>query len=347
MYEDLNIDELLNGYIDGELSPRHVTEVKRLVANDEDIAKRLDQLQKIKQLLAAIPPTDAPAEMLDDIKARLERRTLLGTEPEHFDRIKGVRHLLIRKTLSVAAMLVLIAILGAVLYSILSPVDSSDIANQQFAKTDSTKPKSQPRIAEQSPAVKTAAVEKSITEPAEIATAFSAVLELRTSNPAAVDAFVTRAIADNNLSKYAVVPFQTGSRQYTLSCPAKDVTPLLTDLQQLRPKLNSATLTVEAEEKAVIVNNVTVEQLNQIINQPDLEKNVQTAKIFAALNNMTELLPGRDLLEAAGQNQPDLITVPRPLLTSGEKMSKKQTIEAADTKNIYLTSIVTELKEKN
>ena len=34
MSEKLNIDELLNGYVDGELSERQATEIKRMILND-------------------------------------------------------------------------------------------------------------------------------------------------------------------------------------------------------------------------------------------------------------------------------------------------------------------------
>ena len=41
MSKDLNIDELLNGYIDGELSTRQTVELKRLINHDPEITKKL------------------------------------------------------------------------------------------------------------------------------------------------------------------------------------------------------------------------------------------------------------------------------------------------------------------
>ncbi len=349
MYDDLNIDELLSGYIDGQLSPRHETEVKRLITHDKDIAERLGQMQKIKELLKSLPSAEAPPQMLDEIKARLERRTLLETEPEHFDRRKGVRQLMMRKVLSAAAMITLLAILGGVIYNITDPPDTSDISPKQIATKEPAQPKGRLKVIDQSPVIATAAVEKPITVPLEVATALNAVLELKASNQAAVNAFVKRAIIDNDLSKYLTVPYLSDGRLYTLSCRSDDLNPLLADLQQLWPKLDSAALTIETKESAapVLVKNITAQQLSQIIDQPNLEKNVQTAKNFAALNNMTELLPGKDLLEAAGQTQPDLITIPRPVLTSGEKKFKKEIAKYTDSQNINLTIIVTDLKENN
>ena len=46
MKEIPNLDELLNSFIDGELAPRQHTEVQRLMAHDQKIAQRLEQLQQ-------------------------------------------------------------------------------------------------------------------------------------------------------------------------------------------------------------------------------------------------------------------------------------------------------------
>ena len=50
MKEIPNMDELLNSFIDGELTPRQQTEVQRLIAHEEKVAQRLRQLQKCKML---------------------------------------------------------------------------------------------------------------------------------------------------------------------------------------------------------------------------------------------------------------------------------------------------------
>jgi len=44
--EDENIDELLSGYIDGELTARGKTEVERLIKHDMQISERLEELQR-------------------------------------------------------------------------------------------------------------------------------------------------------------------------------------------------------------------------------------------------------------------------------------------------------------
>ena len=76
-----NIDELLCSFIDGELPLRQQTEIQRLMAKDPEVARRLRQLQNTRALVGALPRAEAPAEMLDQIKFTLERRSLLDERP--------------------------------------------------------------------------------------------------------------------------------------------------------------------------------------------------------------------------------------------------------------------------
>ena len=119
--EESNIEELLNSFIDGELTQREANEVERLIADDARIAQRLRELQKSKMLVGSLPRAEAPAEMAEQIKASLERRTLPAQQPRHLDELAGVRQLLVRKVLAAAAMIVLVAVLGAVIYTIVAP----------------------------------------------------------------------------------------------------------------------------------------------------------------------------------------------------------------------------------
>ena len=119
--EESNIEELLNSFIDGELTQREANEVERLIADDARIAQRLRELQKSKMLVGSLPRAEAPAEMAEQIKASLERRTLPAQQLQHLDELAGVKQLLVRKILAAAAMIVLVAVLGAVIYTIVAP----------------------------------------------------------------------------------------------------------------------------------------------------------------------------------------------------------------------------------
>ena len=63
--ENQNTEELLNSYIDGELTEREKTEVQRLISHDAQVAQRLRELQKSKMLVSSLPRAKAPAKILD------------------------------------------------------------------------------------------------------------------------------------------------------------------------------------------------------------------------------------------------------------------------------------------
>jgi hypothetical protein len=115
------MDQLLNSYIDGELADRQRTEVQRLIAHDPQVAQRVQELQKCKILVNSLPRAEAPGRMLERIKIALESKTIAALEPSGSERRRGAKHLLVRRVLSAAAMIALVAVLGTVVYTIVVP----------------------------------------------------------------------------------------------------------------------------------------------------------------------------------------------------------------------------------
>ena len=50
--EHLDKEELLSGYIDGQLTPRQLTELKRLLAHDPNLHKELAAMEQQRQTAA-------------------------------------------------------------------------------------------------------------------------------------------------------------------------------------------------------------------------------------------------------------------------------------------------------
>lgn len=327
MKEIPNLDELLNSFIDGELAPRQHTEVQRLVAHDKKIAQRLDELQQCKMFLSSLPVAEAPPQILENVKASLARRTLLGEEPSAFDEHIGARHLLGRKVFAAAAMFGLVAILAAVVYSIVAPtVPQNPIAAEP--------PNMPPRI--------------DLTEPAPatvVAAPFSGRLELQTKTMPAVIGFINRAIEENIPSDEWIESDRNDVREpHALICSSESFNVLLARLDDIWDKLDAATLFVDTEVfgQRIVVDAVTIEQIAGIINQDDSTKRIEVARDFAVLNNIAEHLPGREILTAIDNTKVDLIIPPKPLLTWDEKTTKELPSRTTAAKNIHLTITVTE-----
>jgi hypothetical protein len=327
MKEIPNLDELLNSFVDGELAPRQHTEVQRLVAHDEKIAQRLDELQQCKTLLSSLPVAEAPLQILENVKASLARRTLLGEEPSAFDEQIGARHLLGRKVFAAAAMLGLVAVLAAVVYSIVAPtIPQGPIADER---------RSMPSTID-------------LTEPAPVivvAAPFSGRLELQTNTLPAVVGFINRAIEENIPSDEWIASDQSEIREpHSLICSSESFNLLLARLDDIWDKLDSTTLFVGTEVfgRKVVVEAVTAEQIAGIVNQNDSTRRIEVAKDFAVLNNISEHLPGREILAAIDNTTVGLITPPKPVLTWDEKTTKKLPSRTRAVKNIHLTITVTD-----
>jgi hypothetical protein len=330
-----NIDELLNSFIDGELDQRHQTEVQRLIKHDKGIAERLLTLRKCKRLVSSLPYSEAPDGMLGDIKASLEERKLL-IQPvrrrQRLDERRGARHLLVRRLTAAAAMIGLVAVLAAVIYSIVAPeaVIDKPVAVERF----------NPSLV-----ARGTGHERRAAAPGLTRMEFSGRLELKTSSPSEVVAFINKAI-ENNIpldERAAAVPGEL-AESHALSCSQQNLRSLLADLGTIWNKFDSATLFVETDRLGgqIVVDAVVPEQIIEVAKQDNFETRIKTAKYFAVLNNMAELSPGKEVLTAINNSSPRLITIPKPVLTSSEKPITKPSAQTEDNREVHLTITVVE-----
>jgi hypothetical protein len=336
MKENHNIEELLNSFIDGELGPREQTEVQRLVANDTEIADRLRQLQKCRLMVSALPFDEAPAEIAQDIRAALERKTLLGATHSSFEQRRGELHLFMRKFAAAAAMFLLVAVLGAVVYMIVSPVDTK---HKKVAVEKWRQPVT--KIVAEKSEVREVAVNKPVAQPQVVLEkpvakmeAFTGKVELKVRDVAAADAFIHRAFEDNGLKPQSS-PVGTGRKVYSVNCSEQTLKSLLGQLKEIWNRFDSTRLLVD--EKAV-VNDVTAEQIYNIAEQGSLSEQITAAKNFAAFNSMNQRLPGREVMTAMDNKQDDLANIPKPVLASKEKVKEAAADEGA--KRIRLTIVI-------
>ena len=325
MKEIPNMDEKLNSFIDGELPARQQTEVQRLVHHEEKIAQRLQQLQKCRILLSSLPIAEAPPQILENVKASFARKPQLVEQPLVFDERAGTRHLLGRRLFAAAAMLGLVGILTAVVYTIVAP----ETVTQRPVAVERREPPPTVDVVKPGPTI--------------VAAPFSGRLELRTSYLPAVVAFINRAIEDNIPSDEWIASDQSNTKEpHALVCSMESFNLLLAELGNIWGKLDSATLLVDTEVfgEQVVVDAVTAEQISGILNQDDSKRRMEVAKDFAVLNNMAERLPGREILTAIDDTTVGLITPPKPRLTSNQKTVKKSSTRTEENQNIHLTITV-------
>ncbi len=295
---DTNIDELLNSFIDGEVTDDQRANMERLIESHPQIAQRLRQFQKTKMLVSSLPRHKAPRDIVGQVKATLEASERLAEHRLYENERAGTRQLLVRRILTAAAMIALVAVLGGVIYSILVPETAPE--GSQFLLSQGS----------------TGGVRRA---------AFSGRLELTTPALVAVDAFINGAIEGNGLSDYVTITRQPTQRLYSLNCSRQDLNLLLADLQGIWQKFHSAALYVDTEQfnAPVVVDAVTAEQTAKVLNQDSPRRSVEVARDIAILNNMSELMPGKQFLAAIDDKGVDLIAIPKPVLTGDRKTTEK------------------------
>lgn len=337
MKEDFNIDEMLSCFIDGELTARQQTEVQRLISHDAEVAGRLEQLQRCRMLVKSLPRAEAPEGMLEDIKASLERRTLLGEAADSFDERAGARHLFGRKVLTAAAMFGLVAVLAAVVYTIVAP---ETVTKGPVAVEPVSGPGAKLEMGVKSgEAGMVAAARESGAGAAEIGPGFVGRLELTTSRPHMVSAFVNKVIEAGGFLNQA---YQTTATAPSIVCGRDDLDMFFEELEGVWAAVDSARLFVETgrPDSPVVVDDISPEQVMKVIGQDSFEESISVARDFAFLNSMAESVPGKELLVAIEQETVGLITAPKPTLTSSAGVVREPVERAGAEKNVYLSIVI-------
>ncbi len=305
------IDELLNGYIDDELAARQHTEVERLLAHDPKIEQRLQQLRKCRTLLSSLPCAEAPPRILQAVETSLASTARLY-EQSSSGRRAGRIHLLTRKILSAAAMLALVGLLVAVVYTIISPESPPGRLETPVSGPGT------PR-----------------------ALAFSGRLELTTSMLEQVGTVVNAAIRENGLADSIGSVREPHQHIHYLRCSEEGLDSLLASLDGIWSRFDSAAMTLDTGvfTKPVTIDSVTADQINEIIAQDSDEKRLELAKSLDLLNTAVASMPGAEVLTAIEGTPPDMPNISKPFITGPEDGTGTPRVAEAD-KTIRLTIIL-------
>ena len=329
----MQIDELLSAFLDDELSQRQHTEIKRLILNDAHIAGKLEQLRMTRKLVSALPREAAPVGLLDDVRASLERSSLLDVGAVDDEERAGLRGLLLRRSLSVAAVLVLFGVLAVLVYTIVRPYGDPQV----------------PMVAAVEPKVLTEVVEPVPDAEEEVAVVFASAvpvmftLEISTEHPLAANASIHRAIYDNNLLSAASPPDHSTEdvTVYRLRCGEKNAQRLLADLRQMWDSSENVSLAVNTETigEHVVVDNVSFEQVADLLGGTGHSERVETARKFAAINNIEKSIIANDVTAGSGKGDYGAY-ISRPVLTTGERKPANEQANVEQGEAIALTIMV-------
>jgi hypothetical protein len=290
------IDELLSAYLDGQLSDRQHTEVKRLLRNDKEVAERLNHLGQQKQLLGAMPIETAPVGMLDAIQARLERQYILQRYPQTGRSAAGVRQLFTRRLLTAAAMLIIpVGILALVVYMIMSPVTPS----MPTAKVEPSQPILTANLPKQGPVPRDSTAKSPAAESAFSPMSFTLIL--KTPEPILVDSLLKKAIFNHSLFN-ATVP---NLWSYTITTPPNSLIDLMQDLRAAWPKCEGTELVAfgRTVHSRVEVDRITPDQMVQLLQQPNAVSALALAKNLSGFNAVIAGVPSYGMTRTAAYEE--------------------------------------------
>jgi len=309
------IEELLNSYIDGEVSERQEVELHRLLQHDEEVARRVKELSKYKNLLGSMSRSKAPSRILEQIKTRLVAPQIQQEKPAYRTHA-GARHLFARRLVAAAAMITLVALLGFVIYTVVVPEHTE-----------------QPPFAADNPTGQTALGTEVAAAP------FYGKLILKTSGLTGVDASVNRLIEQSGLS---VSKVKKASRMvYVLEGSRQELAMVMDELNEVWDKLNSSTLVTETDnfQQEVAVESITAEQVMRIVNQEKMSLRIMAAKDIDLSNKVASLMPGGEIYGGLEGETLNLMKAPKPVLT-GKSDTKKQIREPTGKAQIHLRIII-------
>jgi hypothetical protein len=294
--EHIDIEELLSGYIDGQLTPRQLTELKRLLAHDPNLQKELDALEHQHQVLQSLPVETAPVLMAEEIRSVLERRFILADSVNPVGKA-DVWGLHVRKIAAVAAMVLLpLMILGGVVYTILQPEGSVPGGSAEIAVLN-------PQAGAQP--------------------LFSAVLQFQTNQPIAVNDFIEKKIHTLGLMKVTTSGRQSDRTSYKIICSRRYVEGLIGELEELWPRCRNASYAIldTSTNQPVRVDAIDPQQVLTMLQLTDISNARKLAQDITSRNMQKAADPG----SADAVTQPIAPKVSTPILAWDEGSQKAAT----------------------
>lgn len=150
------LEARISAYLDNELPPEQRQEVEALLARDASARALLADLQVMRSSLRALPRGRASADLMEAIRARVERQALIGPPPAASAAPKSKLPLVARWS-AAAAILLMTGVGGYVIWNLNK--DEASTVPQQFAALDE-------RAAEApAPRDKLAVADESVPEP--------------------------------------------------------------------------------------------------------------------------------------------------------------------------------------
>lgn len=309
-----DMNEMLNAYMDGELDARQTVEFERLLENSSELRGQLRGLRNLRSLVQNIPIAEVPVELSQQVRSTLERKALFGEGPAgaRSDKPMG---LLLQKIRAVAAVLALGAVLTFLVYSIVAPVDSGPELHGVNGGLGPVKVSQGPMRGR---------------------------LELACAAISPVDSFLMRSVQYNDLSSCVQQEDLAGQRLYYVSCHREDIKHLLSDLNTVWHQFNEKDFYVHSGKlgEMIRVGNASVSQIASLINEQELRKRIEHAKLESVRNSMRNVTESGSVMASLEDQMAFSVMPPRPMFTSSEPNRALITDSPQSSDRVELTIVL-------
>jgi hypothetical protein len=334
------IEELLNGFVDGELSAKEAEEVRQLVEKDRSIARRLHEIETCRLLMSSLPPAEPPAKVVSGIKELVRGSWPQGVRVDYsqdnasgsLKLSRGRLFLLSRQLIAASVVIGLLGILAGVIYRIVMPETTAP-------RTVAMQPKAEDKMQNNGIAG----------QQADNIGVYS--LQLTTADFAGVDSFINKLLGESTWLQYQTTKQLPGQSVYRVYCSRAGLEDLMTSLTPVWSRFDSATLLVNSDnvEKQVAVEQVRPEQVADIAQQQTIAEQMRVARDFAVSNDIRRLLPQERMMalgKSPGRAEPELelTAIPKPVLTSGGRNLLTAPRDAADQVQVDLSIVLSSRK---
>lgn len=134
-------EQLLLGYVEGDLSPDEAAEFEKLLEQDPRLRTLAAQLRGDRAGLRRVVPDGAPPEIMESVQARLERGMLLESRPEVIGKAAAPAHLRWTPYLAYAGVAAMIAVAAGLMLrtlmdsDVLKQASGPKVARESSSKT--------------------------------------------------------------------------------------------------------------------------------------------------------------------------------------------------------------------
>ena len=281
---DSDLGTLLGAYLDGELTASQTERLERRLAKDPAARWLLEQLSQVRQVVGSLPRTKAPQDMAERIEYELERDVLLAPGDVRSE-IAGRNHLRLRRFVASAAVLMLVAAVAAIVYSVLGRPDRPGISAERMTEIMAIAAAEYGTSGDIGPDAVDAALASDLSAPVvDVPQRSSLELVIDVGYDPFGYAGIENLLAEGGIDQVLASPLDQNRRQFAFVCTSDQVRRLC---RQIKVTLGSSVdliVTDRTTNCQLLVSDASESQIMAIAAEPDsIEQFAQALKFQPAL----------------------------------------------------------------